>query len=107
MKVNIDDIKVSSRLRKIDRDKVDDLITSIKEIGLLHPIIIDNNNNLLAGWHRLEAHKVIGYKYIECKKVNLSEQKKLLVEIDDNLTHNDLSIIEKSEHIALKESILE
>ena len=94
MKVHIDDIKVSSRLRKIDRDKVDDLITSIKEIGLLHPIIIDNNNNnLLAGWHRLEAHKVIGYKYIECKKVNLLAQKNKLVEIDENLTQNNLSII--------------
>ena len=106
MKVHIDDIKVSSRLRKIDRDKVDDLITSIKEIGLLHPIIIDNNNNLLAGWHRLEAHKVIGYKYIECKKVNLLAQKNKLVEIDENLTQNNLSIIEKAEHLVRRDEIL-
>ena len=69
--------------------------------------MVDTDNNLLAGNHRLQAIKNLGYKKIECKKVNLTEQKNRLVEIDENLIHNDLSIIEKSKHIALKESILE
>lgn len=62
MKISVDDIKVSKRLRQLDNSKVDDLVTSIKEIGLLQPVVVDTDNNLLCGWHRLEAHKIIGYK---------------------------------------------
>ena len=107
MKVHISDVIVPERLRKLDYSKVDELAQSIKQIGLLQPIVIDTDNNLLAGNHRLEAIKNLGYKKIECKKINLPEQKSKLVEIDENLIHYELSIIEKSEHIALKESILQ
>lgn len=108
MKISVDDIKVSKRLRQLDNSKVDDLVTSIREIGLLQPIVVDDDNNLLCGWHRLEAYKIIGYKSIECKRVNLSEKKsRLLVELSENLVRSDLSVIEKAEHIILKESILE
>ena len=40
--IKMDDISVSQRLREIDRDKVDDLVESIRLIGLLHPIVIQN-----------------------------------------------------------------
>ena len=105
--IKLSDVRVSQRLRQLDNSKVAELVESIKLLGLLQPIVVDSDNNLLAGNHRLEAFKNIGYENIDCKIVNLSEQKNRLVEIDENLIHNDLSIIEKSEHIILKESILE
>ena len=107
MKVNIDDIKVSERLRKLDDEKVDELAKSISVIGLLHPIVIDSENNLLSGHHRLEAHRKLGRESIECKQVSLSELEKELVQIDENLINNELTIIEKSEHLIKRESILE
>ena len=106
MKVHISDVIVPERLRKLDIIKVDELAQSIKQIGLLQPIVIDTDNNLLAGNHRLEAFNNIGYDRIECKIVNLPELKRKLVEIDDNLCHSDLDFLEKAEHIALKETIL-
>ena len=107
MKVNIDDIKVSERLRQLDNSKVAELVDSIKQIGLLQPIVVDTDNNLLSGLHRLEAFKNIGYENIDCKIVNLSEQKNRLVEIDENLCRLDLNYIERAEHLILKEAILE
>ena len=107
LEIKLNDIKVSERLGKLDYSKVSDLEESILQIGLLSPIIIDTDNNLLAGMHRLEAHRLLGKTTIECKRVNLSELQNKLVQIDENLIHNELNIIEKSEHIALKESILE
>ena len=92
--IKLNDIKVSERLRKLDYSKVSDLEESILQIGLLSPIII-----LLAGMHRLEAHRLLGKTTIECKRVNLSELQNKLVQIDENLIHNELNIIEKSEHI--------
>ena len=73
MKISVYDIKVSERLRQQNNSKVAELVESIKNIGLLQPIVVDSDNNLLAGNHRLEAFKNIGYDRIECKRVNLKE----------------------------------
>ena len=73
MQISVHDIKVSERLRQLNNSKVAELVESIKNIGLLQPIVVDSDNNLLAGNHRLEAFKNIGYDRIECKKVNLKE----------------------------------
>jgi len=107
MIIKIDDIKVSQRLRELDDTKVYDLMESIQLVGLLHPIVIDSDKNLLAGNHRLEAHRILGRDSIECRVVNLSELENELVQIDENLINNELNIIEKSEHIILRESILD
>ena len=107
LEIKLGDIKVSPRLRQIDQDKVDNLVESIRLVGLLHPIVVDTDNNLLAGNHRLEAHRILGRDTIECKVVNFSELENELVQIDENLINNDLSMIEKSEHIILRESILD
>ena len=82
--IKLSDVIVPERLRKLDSSKVSELTESISNIGLLQPIVIDTDNNLLAGNHRLEAIKNLGYKKIECKKINLPEQKRKLVEIDEN-----------------------
>ena len=105
--IELDQIKVSQRLREIDQNKVDNLVESIQLVGLLHPIVVDTDNNLLAGNHRLEAHRILGRDTIGCKVVNFSELENELVQIDENLINNDLSMIEKSEHIILRESILD
>ena len=105
--IQVHNIKVGTRFRKLDDDKVDELAKSISVIGLLHPIVIDTKNNLLSGHHRLEAHRKLGRESIECKQVSLSELEKELVQIDENLINNELTIIEKSEHLIKRESILE
>ena len=71
MKISVYDIKVSERLRQLNNSKVAELVESIKNIGLLQPIIVDTDFNLLSGNHRLQAFKNIGYNKIECEKVNL------------------------------------
>ena len=73
MKISVYDIKVSERLRQLNNSKVAELVESIKNIGLLQPIVVYSDNNLLAGNNRLEAFKNIGYDRIECKRVNLKE----------------------------------
>ena len=103
--IELDQIKVSQRLRELDDTKVNELVESIQLVGLLHPILVDSECNLLAGNHRLEAMRLIGCETIECKQVNLSELENELVQIDENLIHNDLNLIEQSEHIIMRESI--
>jgi ParB family transcriptional regulator, chromosome partitioning protein len=62
----IDDIIVGERHRK-DLGDIDWLARSISEIGLLHPITVDENGLLLAGARRLAACKQLGLEIIEVK----------------------------------------
>jgi len=54
--MEINKIKIGKRFRK-DIGDLSDLKKSIEEIGLLHPIVIDENNTLIAGRRRLEVFK--------------------------------------------------
>jgi len=69
LEIEISQIKIESRLRK-DPGNIEELAASIKEYGLLSPIIIrkigDNSYKLLAGWRRISACKILQYNSIEC-----------------------------------------
>lgn len=48
------EIKVGNRFRKNPGD-LPGLSKSIAELGMLHPVVIDVDHNLVAGWRRLKA----------------------------------------------------
>lgn len=54
--------------RTLDPYHVLDLADSIATLGLLQPIAIDKNNNLVAGEHRLEACRLLDIKEPEARK---------------------------------------
>jgi ParB family chromosome partitioning protein len=56
MKLAPADIKVGKRFRKTLGD-IDALVESIKRIGLLHPVVVDGDHRLIAGFRRLKAWK--------------------------------------------------
>ena len=55
MLVRIQDIRVRDVRRAVDDAKVRELAESIREIGLINPVVVDADNNLIAGAHRLAA----------------------------------------------------
>ncbi len=59
--VELHKIKIGSRIRKDAGDLIP-LIQSISEIGLMHPIVVDENFNLIAGFRRLTAYKRLSKK---------------------------------------------
>ena len=62
--VAIASIKVGYRHRRDlgDDDDIAWLASSITDIGLLHPITVDENRRLLAGARRLTACKKLGWR---------------------------------------------
>ena len=70
LKIEISKIKIGKRLRKEQGD-IDELAESIKEYGLLSPIIIrrldDDSYKLLAGWRRIYAVKALQVNRIHSK----------------------------------------
>jgi ParB family chromosome partitioning protein len=57
----LDQIKVGKRHRK-DMGDIAALAASIEDIGLLHPVTVDETNSLLAGARRLAACKHLGWR---------------------------------------------
>ncbi len=84
MKVPIASIKVKNRARK-DIQEIEELADSIKRNGLLNPIIIDQNNVLIAGERRLRAMKLLGRTQIEATVVSIENSAQALeIEIEEN-----------------------
>lgn len=90
MKVPVDKIKVGHRCRE-DFGDIEGLAISIQKYGLIHPIVIDEDFNLLAGERRLRAHNYLGLKEIEVTyKKDLNEAEKKEIELEENLKRKDL-----------------
>ena len=48
-----------------DLSNINDLVLSIDEVGLLQPIIINRNNQILSGHRRFEAIKILEWDKVE------------------------------------------
>ena len=97
---------VGERLRIIDESKVFELMQSYKEIGVINPISVDKDLILIAGAHRLEAARNLGWETIEAKIFNHEDLQRELIEIDENLIRNELCYVGEAEHIQKRELIL-
>ena len=108
MKRRISEITIPDvRQRTINHRKVQALAKSIERIGLLNPITVNKHNTLIAGAHRLEACKLLGWDEIECVVLDCDELRSKLIEIDENLIRNDLDAIAIGEHAIQRDEILE
>jgi ParB/RepB/Spo0J family partition protein len=89
-------------LRRLRNDVVDELATSMQEIGQLHPILVgEADSRLIAGWHRFEAAEKLGWTRIKAILVDdRSADLMLMMEIDENLVRADLSPAERAAHQA-------
>ncbi|MDE6590065.1 MAG: ParB N-terminal domain-containing protein, partial [Oscillospiraceae bacterium] len=91
MQIRIFQIKVNPGRREADLEAVQKLADSISKVGLMNPITVDRDYTLIAGLHRLEAAKVLGWTEIECTVSNLEGLQVELAEIDENFVRKDLS----------------
>lgn len=99
MKLKISDVKIGQRVRDEYGD-IKGLADSIKEHGLLHPIVVDSDNNLIAGCRRLLACERISMKEIEAKVLeDISEKELRVLELEENIRRKDLTELEKSKNL--------
>jgi ParB family transcriptional regulator, chromosome partitioning protein len=99
-------VVVGDRLRDLDEVKVLELMESYQEVGQINPISLDEDLLLMAGRHRLEAARNIGWETIEAKIFTEDDLQRELIEVDENLIRSDLCYIAIGEHIQVRERIL-
>lgn len=109
MELDIAEIKVGHRKRKLNEEKIESLVESYKRIGQLQPVTVIKDNGmykLLAGLHRLEAAKRSGWQLIKASLFEGDDIAAELAEIDENLMRNDLTVLEQGEHLARRQELV-
>lgn len=91
MRIKIDSIIIKKRIRK-DNGNIQALANSLKEHGLINPIIVNTKKELLAGYRRLSAAKMAGWIEIEAIVIKReSKLEKLELEVEENLYRKDFT----------------
>lgn len=114
MKIKLGDILIDDRKRVADPAKVSDLAASIREIGLLHPVVLTPDNRLVGGLHRIEAFKLLSMKYpdggydeIEYTVKDYDTLHAELAEIDENIQRSDPTYLERGNMMLRRKEIWE
>lgn len=91
MKVAIDQIFLKKRVRKNLGD-LSQLMLSLKKHGLMNPIVITHENELIAGHRRFESAKRLGWPDIDVTIISEPTAiEKLELELDENIHRRNLS----------------
>jgi ParB/RepB/Spo0J family partition protein len=83
-----------------DEDKLAELVESIKNNGLINPIVIDREHKLIAGFRRIQAYKRLDQQKIRAtyfESLEALDQK--IIEFDENDKRKDLTWQERARAI--------
>jgi ParB-like chromosome segregation protein Spo0J len=95
----IADIVVGNRLRE-DMGDIAGLAKSIDTYGLLHPVVIDADRNLVAGGRRLRAMESLGWTKAEVRQFEeMTPDERRVLELEENLRRKDLTAFERSRNL--------
>lgn len=102
MPLAIEDIAINDGRREVDPAAVKRLAESIEQVGLRHPITVRKKGEgyqLIAGLHRIEAHKKLDREHIMACIVSMTNAEARMWEISENLHRAELTNIQRAEYI--------
>lgn len=111
--VTVSDVVVRDRLRPVSEAGVESLMASITEIGVMKDAIHvrkkkDGSLWLIAGGHRLEAARRLGWAEIEAKVWSgMTDDMARLMEIDDNLAGAEMNALDTAVFLAERKAVYE
>ena len=91
MEMDITNIIEEKRIRK-DLGDLSELMRSMRQFGLMMPILVDEKKRLIAGGRRLEAARRMGWTSVEVKVISQKDAAEALeMEIDENIHRKNLN----------------
>lgn len=105
MKIRMDQIIIKDRVREEIGD-LTSLMESMTKFGLLNPITISDEFELLAGFRRYTAAKELGWSEIDAHVVDArTKLEKFEVEMEENLTRKDFTPKELEKSLKIREKL--
>lgn len=86
----------------MDRDKIDDLASSIKQQGLIQPITVrpvGDKYEVVAGHRRFKACAIAGIVKIPCIIKEMSDQEVIAIRAHENLFRDDINPVDEAIYI--------
>lgn len=102
----VDQIEVGHLRRPVAAAQVADLIDSVGRLGLLQPLVVTTDRKLIAGRHRLEAVRRLGWASVPVVVVDLTELEARLATLDENLVRNELPRLDRFEHVVQRAELI-
>jgi ParB family chromosome partitioning protein len=96
------DPNLSQPRKEFDRDALEQLADSIRQAGVLQPILVVENGTryrIVAGERRYRAARLAGLATIPCIARSLTEEQQLEAALIENLQREDLNAIEEAQAI--------
>lgn len=91
--IPINEVKLTNKYLRLDSD-VEQLKKSIETVGIINPLILNQDNILVAGGRRFTAMKSLGWDEVPFSRIDKTEMEQELVSIDENLIRQDLNKME-------------
>ena len=91
--IDISSIKTDNKYLRLDTN-VEMLKKSIETVGMINPLVINADNELIAGGRRYTALKELGRTEAPYVQIDKSDLEQELISIDENLVRKDLTKIE-------------
>ncbi|MEW6557722.1 MAG: ParB N-terminal domain-containing protein, partial [Elusimicrobiota bacterium] len=105
--IDISKIVVKKRIRN-DLGDIKSLQDSIGNVGLIHPIAVNSNWELITGYRRLIAVKNLGWEKIKATVFhNTTELDEFDIELQENLKRKDFNPVELAEALLKRKQIYE
>lgn len=90
----------------IDDEKMDKLVDSIRENGILNPVIVRNDNNgdyeMISGHRRLHAAGIVGLKKIPAIVKEMSDDEAIIKMVDANIQREEILPSERAYSFKMK-----
>ena len=97
--INLLDINPGQPRKAFDKESLEQLADSIREVGLLQPILVqrvDGRYRIIAGERRYRACRLAGLKRVPVVEREMSNEDGMLAALIENLQREDLNPIEEA-----------
>ena len=89
---SIAEITIAPDRQRKELTGIEELAASIKQIGLIHPVILTPEGVLVAGERRLRAHQHLGYTHVMVQFTNeLAKEELEAIELEENIKRKSLA----------------
>jgi ParB family chromosome partitioning protein len=96
MSILISSVTVPEHRQRQDLGDINELADSITRLGLIHPIVVNRDNVLVAGFRRFSACRSLGWTHIDNTYTDELDPLILhLIELEENVKRKDLTWLEQ------------
>ncbi len=101
--ISIGKIKPNPHQARNELGNIKELVSSIKEKGVLEPILVrskDGKYEIIAGERRYMAAKTAELREIPCIEMNIEDNEAMEISLIENLQRKDLNVFEESDGLS-------